>query len=161
MLYDNGTVLVTQYRFVVGSETFAVSNITSTKYVMEEHPPGKRPLNFPIATLWIAGISLVILFLLVNGNSDFTVVKVIGLFLLTLAIGLLIAAFIGSIQADSLPSWVRQVEDRLNPIPVMPPATHTILVVSSAMEKVALSSNDEEYILDVLDALDQALVLKG
>jgi hypothetical protein len=119
IFYESGNVKVTNARFIVDSQTYAMNGVTSVKgHII----PANRTL----------GLILLIVGLLIFFGSG------IGGKLL----GLLVAAAGGYLMYQAK-------------------ATHAVMLHSSSGEAQALSSTDEAYIKNVINALNEALIHRG
>ena len=163
VIYDNGTVKVTQYRLVVENETYAIQNITSIRHEVQHPPLPKKGLNhIPFSDLWFVGGVLVLLFLIAISASESDSTLPVLLFLLLFSVAVCIVGVVGSISPDNMPDWLKRIDEyRINRLPKLEPATHTVVLTSSALETKALSSTDEAYIQEIMDALNQAIILNG
>ena len=163
VIYSNGTVTVTQYRFVVESETYSIQNITSVRHEVYKPPQPDPPKEWRYGILWIVGIGLVaVAFALLRDDSSDGFEIALGCLLLVGAFAVLGGAALGNWKPDILPDWARRFEyfNRPKPTPI-PLPTHTVTLTSAAQETKALSSTDEVFIREIIAALNNAIVLKG
>ena len=161
VLFEEDDVKVTQYRLVVGNATYLMQNITSIRHDIEQ-PPIQED-NYYKFFGW-AGAAMLFLFLFViiascdNTENELVVTSnwgvAIAVLLLLIGSGCLWFAMQGPMYNDRLPEWMRHYP------PPAPPAIHTITLTSAAHEQEALSSTDEEYVRDVLAALNRGIALK-
>ena len=161
VLFDNGGVMVTQYRFVVDNQTYAMQNVTSIRH--EIHHP-EKPLEPPFKDYSSNGIAffggLLLLIVLFDIFRDDVDGGTIGVALSVGIVGLVLLVFgvIRSKRPSLLPESLRV---KSLPLPPQPKPIHTVVLTSAALETTALSSTDEGYIGEVISALNQAIVLKG
>lgn len=116
MFFEQGNVKVTNARFIVPSQTYAMSGITSVKFFTEK--PG---LLWPIVAFLIALLALA-------GNGNIWSVGV------PLVIGILL---------------------------LLRKATHHVVLSSASGETRALASKDKEFISNVINGLNEAIVSRG
>lgn len=114
--FEQGNVKVTNARFIVPSQTYAMSGITSVKFFTEK--PG---LLWPIVAFVIALLALV-------GNGNIWSVGI------PLIIGIVL---------------------------VLRKATHHVVLSSASGETRALASKDKDFISNVINGLNQAIVSRG
>lgn len=121
ILYKQGDVFVSQSRFMVKNQTYAMQGVTS---VRQDTKPANRT-----GAYFLAGLG--ILFLIGSGQS--AVFAVLGI--LSIALAILV--------------WF------------LTKPTYIIVLRSSSGEAQALSSNDGNYIDEVVTALNQAIIARG
>ncbi len=156
VLFDNGDVMVTQYRFVVDNQTYAMQNVTSIRH--EIHQPENPPEPPPrVSNITFVGGLLVLFFFGIFMDVD-GLAKALASFLGISGLVLLVFAGIRSKRPDLLPESLRLISPPPTP---QPKPIHTVVLTSAALETKALSSTDDAYISEVLSALNQAIVLKG
>lgn len=114
--YEHGEVKVTNTRFIVPSQTYAMSGITSVRFFTEK--PG---LLMPIAAFLIA---------------------------------LLVGAGNGNIWAVGIPVFIGVGL-------LLRKATHHVVLSSASGETRALNSKNKEFIANVINALNQAIISRG
>lgn len=117
--FENDVVKVTNARFIVNSETYAMNGVTSVKsHVIPANRIGA-----------IIGIIIGLTFLFV-GEGGFRI------------FGIIIALIAGAILYNQK-------------------ATHAVVLKSASGETQALSSQDKNYIDNVVSALNDALIHRG
>lgn len=117
--FNNGNTVVTNARFIVDSQTYAMNGVTSVKQ-------GFTPANRKTG-IWVTIIG-VLLFLALSGGGKF-----FGLILVALGIWFTYSA---------------------KPIA-------SVILQSSSGEVQALSSEDTNYIAQVVSALNQSIIPRG
>lgn len=147
VLFDNGGVKVTQYRFVVDDTVYAMQNITSIRHDINQPPTPEDKFYFFVV---LVGASICLLGYLLLSPS-----VVVGVLFLVAGLALLAYAYMCWQHNDLLPEIIRHIP------PSAPPATHTVILTSAAQEESAFSTEDEDFVSEVLTALNRAIVLKG
>lgn len=176
VFYDDGKNKVTDKRFVVGNETYAIANITSVKIDQKNHSAvyGEeaylRPLTEEEIKQWeeenkssvLWGGSFIISFF-VTVIFDFIYYGLSGFddefsFFVFILIWIVIAIVIAKINAKSRPQTVtdyRQIERNKAYVQFY------INISTAAGETQALSSTDGAAIKQVADAINNAIIARG
>jgi hypothetical protein len=116
--FNEGGLTVTNSRFVVPGQTYAMSGVTSIR--TEEYPPSRK---------WPGIITGLGVLLLLGGKDTI--------------IGALILIAIGVV-------WWRSQK-----------TTYTVVLSSASGETDAFTSTDEEYVRNLVNALNDAIVSRG
>jgi hypothetical protein len=114
--YECGSVKVTNARFIVPSQTYAIAGITSVKFYTK-----KPNILWPLIAFFIA-----IAALLNNGN-----IWIVGI---PLVVGVLL---------------------------ILRKAEHHVVLSSASGETRALQSKNKEFIENVINGLNQAIIARG
>ena len=140
VFFAQGNVTVTQTRFVHGGDTYAMANISSCRTRFTEHTErddGQQALKtFAVWGSLIGGIALaILLYATVDSAVIAVVVAILGI------VGAIVASL--AIQPDS--------DFRIY---------HLYLGTNSG-EVEAVASRDEDYILQIERAINDAMVARG
>lgn len=130
-IFQQGEVLITTARFVVPGETYAMSGIVSVKTAIATREKDQKSSN-PCSVL----LGSVVMFMFAIGTFSFGK-WLVGTILL----------FVAVVSA----SVVFYKE----------PATHTVVLRTSSSEIKALESQDEQFIRNIVEALNEAIVKRG
>lgn len=138
-----------------------MQNITSIRHDIEQ-PTTPEDHYYTLFGFIGGGLLLLFVFLIMvsveSTENEFAVTSSMGVAVAIIALligfGCFWFASQGHMYNDRLPEGMRHYP------PPTPPAIHTVTLTSAASEQSALSSMDEEYVGEVLAALNKAIALK-
>jgi type III secretory pathway component EscS len=158
VFYDDGENKVTNTRFVTGSQTYAISNITSVGIKEVSHPAvvvdkvvGKKDEGLGRKIFIVPLLSGIITYYYysTSGHHEFDFSSIVGVII---TIVLLLSAF----DAAS------DIKDITEKHTVKEAFTSYVLVLtSSAGETKAIESQDKSIIVELVDAINNAIISRG